>query len=89
MTIKRWIIAGTVNAVVAAILNFTVFKPEVITVRVAIVERGVVEGTVTNTAPERSRSTGRQALTSDRGLVLSPPDAPPTPISSMLCERST
>ena len=49
MKIKSWIIAGAVVVVVSVALRFTVFDPEAIEVRIAIVERGVVEETVSNT----------------------------------------
>ena len=49
MKIKNWIIAAAGVVVVSAALRFTVFDPEIIKVRIATVERGVVEETVSNT----------------------------------------
>jgi len=74
MKIKRWIIAGAVIAVVAVVLKFTVLEPEIITVRTATVERGVVEETVTNTRAGTVKVHRRAKLSPQiGGLVVATP----------------
>jgi HlyD family secretion protein len=49
MKITRWIVAVIALVILIVLLRLTVFAPEVVGVRTAAVERGLVEETVTNT----------------------------------------
>lgn len=49
MNKTRWVIAVIALVVFVVLLRFTVFAPEVVEVKTAAVERGLVEETVTNT----------------------------------------
>jgi HlyD family secretion protein len=74
MKIKRWIIAGAVVVVVSGALRFTVFDPEIIKVRIATVERGVVEETVSNTRAGTVKVHRRAKLSPQiGGLVVATP----------------
>jgi HlyD family secretion protein len=74
MKIKRWLIVAVVLAVAAVALRLTVFKPETIRVRVATVERGVVEETVTNTRAGTVKVARRAKLSPQiGGLVVATP----------------
>ena len=74
MKIKRWLIAAVVLAALVVTLKLTVFKPEVIRVRTATVERGVVEETVTNTRAGTVKVYRRAKLSPQiGGLVVATP----------------
>ncbi len=74
MNIKRWLIVAVVLAALVVTLKLTVFKPEVIRVRIATVERGVVEETVTNTRAGTVKVYRRAKLSPQiGGLVVATP----------------
>ena len=74
MNIKRWLIVAVVFVALAVALKLTLFKPEVIRVRVATVERGVVEETVTNTRAGTVKVYRRAELSPQiGGLVVATP----------------
>jgi len=74
MNIKRWLVVAIALAVVAVVLKFTVFEPEIIRVRIATVERGVVEETVTNTRAGTVKVYRRAELSPQiGGLVMETP----------------
>ncbi len=74
MNIKRWLIVAAVLVAVAVTLKFTVLKPEIIRVRIATVERGVVEETVTNTRAGTVKVARRAKLSPQiGGLVVATP----------------
>ncbi len=74
MNIKRWLIVAVVLAIVIVVLKLTVLEPDVIRVRVAAVERGVVEETVTNTRAGTVKVSRRAKLSPQMGgLVVATP----------------
>jgi len=74
MNIKRWLIVAVVLVALAVALKLTLFKPEVIRVRIATVERGVVEETVTNTRAGTVKVHRRAELSPQiGGLVMATP----------------
>ncbi len=74
MNIKRWLIVAAVLAALVVTLKLTVLKPEVIRVRTATVERGVVEETVTNTRAGTVKVSRRAKLSPQiGGLVMATP----------------
>jgi len=74
MNIKRWLMVAAVLVVAAVALKLTVLKPEIIRVRVATVERGVVEETVTNTRAGTVKVARRAKLSPQiGGLVVATP----------------
>lgn len=74
MNIKRWLIVVVLLAMVVVALKLTVFEPEVIRVRIATVERGVVEETVTNTRAGTVKVHRRAKLSPQiGGLVVATP----------------
>lgn len=74
MNIKRWLIVAAVLVALAAALKFTLLKPEIIRVRIATVERGVVEETVTNTRAGTVKVARRAKLSPQiGGLVVATP----------------
>ncbi len=74
MNIKRWLIVAVVLVLVAVVLKFTVLEPDVIRVRLATVELGVVEETVTNTRAGTVKVHRRAKLSPQMGgLVVATP----------------
>jgi len=74
MNIKRWLIVVVLLAIVVVALKLTVFQPEVIRVRIAMVERGVVEETVSNTRAGTVKVYRRAKLSPQMGgLVVATP----------------
>ena len=74
MNIKRWLILAIVFAAMVVALKLTVFKPEIIRVRIVAVERGVVEETVTNTRAGTVKVYRRAKLSPQiGGLVVATP----------------
>jgi HlyD family secretion protein len=74
MKIKRWLIVVALVVIAAVALKLTVLQPEIIKVRVATVERGVVEETVTNTRAGTVKVRRRAKLSPQiGGLVVATP----------------
>ena len=74
MNIKRWLIVVAVLVALAAVAKLTIFKPEIIRVRLAMVESGVVEETVTNTRAGTVKVHRRAKLSPQiGGLVVATP----------------
>jgi HlyD family secretion protein len=74
MNLKKWLIVVLVLAAAAVLVKLTVLKPEVIKVRVATVELGVVEETVTNTRAGTVKVRRRAKLSPQiGGLVVATP----------------
>ena len=74
MNIKRWLVVVVVLAILVVVLKLTVFEPEIIRVRIATVERGVVEETVTNTRAGTVKVYRRAKLSPQiGGLVVATP----------------
>ena len=74
MKIKRWLVVAVVLAILIVALKLTVFEPEIIRVRIAMVERGVVEETVTNTRAGTVKVHRRAELSPQiGGLVVATP----------------
>ncbi|MCU0303780.1 MAG: efflux RND transporter periplasmic adaptor subunit [Thermoanaerobaculales bacterium] len=74
MNIKRWLIVVVLVAAAAVVLKLTVLRPEAIRVRTAVVERGVVEETVTNTRAGTVKVSRRARLSPQiGGLVVATP----------------
>jgi HlyD family secretion protein len=74
MNIKRWLIVAVVVVAIAVVLRMTVFRDEAIRVRVAAVERGVVEETVSNTRAGTVKVARRAKLSPQiGGLVAATP----------------
>jgi len=74
MNIKRWLIVVVLLAIVVVALKLTVFQPEVIRVRISMVERGVVEETVSNTRAGTVKVYRRAKLSPQMGgLVVATP----------------
>ncbi|MDX2438363.1 MAG: efflux RND transporter periplasmic adaptor subunit [Acidobacteriota bacterium] len=70
----KWIIVGVAVVVVGLILRYTVFAPEIVEVRTAAVERGLVEQTVSNTRAGTVRVRRRAELSPQvGGLVVDLP----------------
>ena len=70
----KWIIAGVAILVVGMVLRYTVFSPEIVEVRTAAVERGLVEQTVSNTRAGTVRVRRRAELSPQiGGLVVALP----------------
>ena len=74
MKIKRWLVVAAVLVILIVVLKLTVFEPEIIRVRIATVERGVVEETVTNTRAGTVKVHRRAELSPQiGGLVVATP----------------
>jgi len=74
MKIKRWLVVAAVLVILIVALKLTVFEPEIIRVRIATVERGVVEETVTNTRAGTVKVHRRAELSPQiGGLVVATP----------------
>ena len=74
MNIRRWLVVVAAAVVIAVILKLTVFEPDPIRVRVAAVERGVVEETVSNTRAGTVKVRRRARLSPQiGGLVVRTP----------------
>ncbi len=74
MNIKRWLIVVAIIAACVAALKLTVLRDEAIRVRVATVERGVVEETVSNTRAGTVKVARRAKLSPQvGGLVVATP----------------
>jgi HlyD family secretion protein len=74
MKIKTWLIVAIVVVLAAIALKMTVLQPDVIQVRVATVERGVVEETVSNTRAGTVKVARRAKLSPQiGGLVVATP----------------
>ena len=74
MNIRRWLVVVAAAVVIAVILKLTVFEPDPIRVRVAAVERGVVEETVSNTRAGTVKVRRRARLSPQiGGLVVATP----------------
>ena len=74
MNIKRWLIVMVALVILVVALKLTIFKPEIIRVRLAMVERGVVEETVTNTRAGTVKVHRRAKLSPQiGGLVVATP----------------
>jgi len=70
----KWILAVVAIIALAVLLRYTVFAPEIIEVRTAAVERGLVEQTVTNTRAGTVRARLRAELSPQvGGLVVALP----------------
>lgn len=70
----RWVIAVIALVIFIVLLRFTVFAPEIVEVRTAPVERGLVEETVTNTRAGTVKVRLRAELSPQvGGLVVSVP----------------
>lgn len=74
MKIRNWLIVGAAAAAAAVTLKLTVFEPEPVRVRLATVERGVVEETVSNTRAGTVKVRRRARLSPQiGGLVVATP----------------
>jgi HlyD family secretion protein len=74
MRLAKWIIAAAAVVISVVVLRVTVFRPAVVAVRTASVERGVVEETVTNTRAGTVKVRFRAELSPQiGGLVVSLP----------------
>jgi HlyD family secretion protein len=74
MKVLRWLIVFAVLAAGAVTLKLTVLAPEVVTVRVAAVDRGLVEETITNTRAGTVNVRKRASLSPTMGgLVVALP----------------
>ena len=74
MNIKRWLVVVVVLVILVVVLKLTVFEPEIIRVRIATVERGVVEETVSNTRAGTVKVYRRAKLSPQiGGLVVATP----------------
>ena len=74
MKIKTWLIVGLAVVATAVVLKLWVLEPEAVKVRVATVERGVVEETVTNTRAGTVKVHRRAKLSPQiGGLVVATP----------------
>ncbi|HSL17265.1 MAG TPA: efflux RND transporter periplasmic adaptor subunit [Methylomirabilota bacterium] len=74
MKIRNWLILGAVVVAAAVTLKLTVFEPEPVRVRLATVERGVVEETVSNTRAGTVKVRRRARLSPQiGGLVVATP----------------
>ena len=70
----KWIIVGVAVVAVGLVLRYTVFAPEIVEVRTAAVERGLVEQTVSNTRAGTVRVRRRAELSPQvGGLVVDLP----------------
>ncbi|HSN53211.1 MAG TPA: efflux RND transporter periplasmic adaptor subunit [Candidatus Sulfomarinibacteraceae bacterium] len=74
MKIRNWLIVGAAAAAAAVTLKLTVFEPEPVRVRLATVDRGVVEETVSNTRAGTVKVRRRARLSPQiGGLVVATP----------------
>ncbi|MFC2144628.1 hypothetical protein ACFLQM_02965 [Acidobacteriota bacterium] len=72
----KWIVAVIAVVALVVLLRYTVFAPDIVEVRTALVERGLVEETVTNTRAGTVKVRLRAELSPQVGGLGGGPSAP-------------